>query len=314
MSSGAPSAAHAVPSGPARTVSGSGLRRLADYAEMCRPRIAVMTAAAVSAGYILASPIILDWAALIPALAGILLLAAASGVFNQVLEIRSDALMSRTADRPLVTGRVLPWEAVLLGLGLAGSGAVLLWGFSTPAAAITTVLTFFCYVLIYTPLKSRSPLCTTVGAFPGAMPPVLGWLAAGGRFDMGAVALFALLFVWQFPHFLAIGWMYRNEYHRAGLKMLPSFADGGRRTALVALVYAVAFVPVSLLPTHIGMTGPLSLSAGAVLSSAYLVATLSFVLKRTTARARGLLRVSLVVLPMLLMIMVAEFLYLTVPG
>ena len=160
------------------TSSGS---RLADYAEMCRPRIAVMTALTVAAGFVLASPIVIQWTALAVALVGILCLVAASSILNQVLEAPTDALMDRTADRPVVSERISRVEATLAGILAAFVGTVILCVFSNPATMIAGVSTMLVYVFVYTPLKTRSSLCTTVGAIPGAMPPVLGWLRGGVR-------------------------------------------------------------------------------------------------------------------------------------
>lgn len=314
MSMASPGQAGVVRSDAVAVESSPVVSRLADYAEMCRPRIAVMTMVAVAAGFVLASPIVINWAGLCVALTGILQLVAASSILNQALEADTDGGMRRTSNRPLVSGRLLRSEATTIAIILAVSGTGVLWLFSNPETTLAGVLTFLTYVCGYTPLKTRTSLCTTIGAMPGAMPPVLGWLAANGSVDSGAWALFALLFTWQFPHFLAIGWIYRADYQQAGLRMLPSFTDHGRRAGIVALAYAIAFVPVSLLPAYIGMTGQFYFATAVLLSGLYLIATLRFAVKRTTDRARGLLLVSLVILPILLATMVGEFLHLTALG
>jgi len=314
MSMASPGQAGIVRPDSIATDSSPILSRVADYTEMCRPRIAVMTMVAVAAGFVLASPIVINWAALGVALIGILQLVAASSILNQVLEIKSDGRMARTANRPLVSGRISRGEATTIGILLACSGTGVLWFFSNPLTMFAGIVTLLLYVCAYTPLKTRSSLCTTIGAIPGAMPPVLGWLAAGGNANSGAWALFAFLFTWQFPHFLAIGWIYRADYQQARLKMLPSFSDQGRRAGLVASAYAAAFVPVSLLPVYAGMTGRYYFMAAALLSGIYMVATLRFATSRTTDRARSLLFVSLVILPILLAVMVGEFLHLTALG
>jgi protoheme IX farnesyltransferase len=233
-------------------------------------------------------------------------------VLNQVLEASSDYLMTRTSGRPLASGRISRREGLLFGLMLAVVGTALLWLFVNPATSAASLLTMLCYVLAYTPLKRRSEFCTTVGAIPGAMPPVLGWLAAGATPGIECVALFAVFFVWQFPHFLAIGWIYRQQYQAAGLKMLPSFSDGGRLTGLIALVYAIAFVPIACLPRFVGLAGAGYLAAALVLSFGYLWLTLQFALSRTELRARRLLAGSLICLPVLLGCLVFDFLRLTV--
>jgi len=314
MSVVSPSQAAVVGPGAVATDASSAVSRFADYTEMCRPRIAVMTMVAVSAGFVLASPILINWTLLAIALLGILQLVAASSILNQVIEKASDAGMARTANRPLVQGRISTFEATTVGLCLGLSGAAILWIFTSPATTLAGVGTLLTYVCAYTPLKTRSTLCTTIGAIPGAMPPVLGWLAAGGTIGSGAWALFALLFTWQFPHFLAIGWIYRKDYEQAGLKMLPSFGDGGRRAGMVAIAYALAFIPVSMIPAYAGLAGHIYFGVALVLSCAYFVATLRFSLRRTTQRGRELLLISLVILPILLLVMVGEFLHLTALG
>ncbi len=285
--------------------------RTADYVEMSRPRIAVMTMVAVAVGFVLASPIVVQWSTLIWSLAGIVLLVASSSIFNQALERQSDSRMNRTADRPVASGRVSTREAVLLGSACGTVGFVVLWQYSTPSAAWATLATLVVYVFGYTLLKPHTSLCTTVGAIPGAMPPVLGWLASGGDPGVQALALFALFFVWQFPHFLAIGWIHRHDYLRAKLRMLPSFRDDGLLTAVLAVVYAVAFVPVSMLPGCVGLASSVYVGTAFVLSLCYLVCAVRFLLQRSVERARRLLMVSLLVLPLLLAALVGEFVFLT---
>jgi heme o synthase len=285
-------------------------RRL-DYAELCRPRIALMTMISVAVGFTLASPIQFQGATLLIALVGILQLVAASSMLNQCLERHTDARMTRTANRPLAAGRIPAVEATIVSVALTLSGFVTLWNLVNGATAIATLATLVVYVAGYTLLKTRTSLCTTVGAIPGAMPPVLGWLAAGGHFGVEAIALFAVFFVWQFPHFLAIGWIHRKDYEGAGLRMLPSFKDNGLRTGIIALVYAVAFVPVSILPTVIGMTGDIYFAAATIMSLAYLLYTIRFAMDRSDFRARKLLYNSLLCLPLLLLALVVDFLRLT---
>lgn len=286
-------------------------QRFADYAELCRPRIAVMTMVSVLVGYTLSSPIAFDGATLLVALIGIVQLVAASSILNQCLERRTDAKMQRTQQRPIAAGRVSVAEAVILSGVFVLAGSVMLWNFVNPATAVSTLLTLVVYVSAYTPLKTRSALCTTIGAVPGAMPPVLGWLAAGGSFGIEALALFAVFFVWQFPHFLAIGWIHRKDYEAAGLKMLPSFSDAGLSTGVIATVYALAFVPVAATPVAVGICGNVYLWIATALSLTYLYYTLRFLQKRTDAAARSLLYNSLLCLPLLLITLVVDFLRLT---
>jgi protoheme IX farnesyltransferase len=222
--------------------------------------------------------------------------------------------MRRTAKRPIAAARIPVFEAVAVSALLTCSGSLLLWKLVNPLTAVATLATLLVYVLGYTLLKNRTSLCTTVGAIPGAMPPVLGWLAAGGSVGIQALALFALFFVWQFPHFLAIGWIHREDYRQAGLRMLPSFTDGGRLTGVIAVIYAIAFVPVSLLPASVGLSGPIYWLAALILSVTYLLYSIRFLLDRSELRARKLLYNSLLCLPLLLLALVIDFLRLTAMG
>ena len=289
-------------------------RRLVDYAELCRPRIAMMTMVSVAVGFTLASPIVFNGTVLLVALLGITLLVAASSILNQCLERATDSRMNRTAARPVAGGRISAKEAVAAAAAMTFCGTVVLWNFVNPLTAIATLSTLVVYAFGYTLLKTRSSLCTTIGAVPGAMPPVLGWLAAGGQPGAEAMALFSVFFIWQFPHFLAIGWIHRKDYEHAGLRMLPSFTDKGLLTGLFAVVYAAAFVPVSTLPAHVGMSGDLYLAAALILSFTYLVYSVRFLADRTEARARKLLYNSLLCLPLLLAALVFDFLRLTSMG
>ena len=286
--------------------------RVAEYRQMIRPRILLMSVVAVAAGFVLSSTTAVDWLLLAVAAPSICLLVAASSVLNQVIEAESDYRMARTTSRPLASGRISRREGLLFGVTLAVSGTVLLWMFVNPLTSVTSLLTMLCYVCAYTPLKRRSEFCTTIGAIPGAMPPVLGWFAAGGPAGVECLALFAVFFVWQFPHFLAIGWIYRRQYEDAGLKMLPSFSDGGRLTGLIALTYALAFVPVACLPRFVGLAGGGYLVAALVLSAGYLWLTFQFAVSRSEFRARRLLAGSLICLPVLLVCLVFDFLRLTI--
>ena len=283
-------------------------RRLSDYRQLVRPRILIMSSAAVVAGFILASPIAISWPVMGFSVFGICCLVAASSVLNQVIESRTDARMNRTVDRPVASGRLSRKEAAWFGISISILGSVVLAIYVNPLTSVSAFVTMLTYVLLYTPLKRSSALCTTVGAVPGAMPAVLGWFAAGGHVGVEAVALFGLFFVWQFPHFLAIGWIYRDDYQAAGLKMLPSFTDEGARAGWIALVYAVAFVPVSCLPRFVGLAGTGYLGAALILSLGYLWLTVRFSMSRTNLRAKQLMAGSLICLPAMLICLVADYL------
>ena len=283
-------------------------RRFSDYRQLVRPRILIMSSAAVVAGFILASPIAISWPVMGLSVFGICCLVAASSVLNQVIESRTDARMNRTVDRPVASGRLSRKEAAWFGISISILGSVVLAIYVNPLTSVSAFVTMLTYVLLYTPLKRSSALCTTVGAVPGAMPAVLGWFAAGGHVGVEAVALFGLFFVWQFPHFLAIGWIYRDDYQAAGLKMLPSFTDEGARAGWIALVYAVAFVPVSCLPRFVGLAGTGYLGAALILSLGYLWLTVRFSMSRTNLRAKQLMAGSLICLPAMLICLVADYL------
>jgi heme o synthase len=243
---------------------------------------------------------------LIDTLIGIGLVSAGSGALNEALERKTDARMKRTADRPLASGRFPLAIGIIAGLGalLLGAGWLLLHtNLLTVALAL---LTAFTYVAIYTPLKRVTALATFIGAFPGAMGPLLGWTAARGRIEWEGVALFAILFVWQFPHFMAISWMYRDEYAKAGIRMLPVVQPDGWSTVAEALFFAVAMIPVSLAPWRLGMTGLTYAVLATALGIGYLAYTIRFggILRTSDdgvsrMLARDLLKVSVLYLPLL---------------
>lgn len=278
--------------------------RLADYLILTKPRIALLALLTVSAGYALGSADQWQLGPLVHALVGISFIAAGSSALNQYLERKSDALMKRTADRPLPAGRLSPAEVLLLGLSSGTIGTLYLALFVNGTTATLSGLTLLLYAGVYTPLKRHSSFATAVGAIPGALPPVLGWVAAGAPLDLGAFSLFAVLFLWQFPHFLAIAWIYREDYARAGLRMLPAQGNTPRVVGLLAVGYAVALVPFSLLPARQGLAGIAYLVVALVLSAAYLAAAVRFARAESLRTARGLLFTSLVYLPVLLVALV----------
>lgn len=243
---------------------------------------------------------------LIDTLLGIGLVSAGAGALNEALERKTDALMKRTADRPLASGRFSLPLGVVAGMGALALGAVWLLLRTNLLTVALALLTAFTYVAIYTPLKRVTALATFIGAFPGAMGPLLGWTAARGRIDWEGVALFAILFVWQFPHFMAISWMYRDEYARAGIRMLPVVQPDGWSTVAEALFFAVAMIPVSLVPWRLGMTGAAYAVIAIALGLGYLAYTIRFArILRTRDEAesrmlaRDLLKVSVLYLPLL---------------
>ncbi len=275
--------------------------RLSDYLELTKPRIAVMVLITVTIGYLLGSAGSYTAAPLLHALAGIALVAAASSALNQYFEQATDARMDRTADRPLPAGRLLPAEVLLFGLTTGTCGFLWLLLAVNPLTAWLCLSTLVLYAFIYTPLKRWTSLCTAVGAIPGALPPVLGWTAAGGTIDASAFALFAIMYLWQFPHFLAIAWLYRRQYSEAGLRMLPVRSSTPGLTGWMCIAYALALLPVSFLPERLALAGDGYLLTAALLGIGYLVASVRFALRESVASARGLLYTSLLYLPLLLL-------------
>lgn len=250
---------------------------------------------------------------LVHALLGIGLVSSGTAALNEVLERDVDARMRRTASRPLPTGRLSLLEAALAGLSLTICGSLYLAVFTNPLTGWLTFLTSAVYLGVYTPLKKISPVCTFVGAFPGAMPGVLGWTAARGRVDWEALVLFGILFLWQFPHFFSIAWLYREDYALGRIRMLPVVEPQGRSTALRIVLYSALLLPVSLLPTFAGMAGR-AYFAGAVFLGLGLLwigarlATLNMPLTSAVskARARQLLQATIVYLPVLFVLMMTN--------
>jgi len=244
---------------------------------------------------------------LIEALVGIGMVSAGAAALNECLERKLDAKMIRTANRPMAAGRIGLAHGILLGLGFIAAGAIWLTHTTNVMTGTLTLMTAFTYVTVYTPLKRYTSLATFIGAFPGAMGPLLGWTAARGRIEWPAVALFGILFVWQFPHFMAISWLYREDYARAGIRMLPVIQPDGWSTVLEALTYAVLMIPVSLLPVYLHIAGVYYAVTAAALGLVYLGYTIRFG-RITRARstmeskmyARDLLKVSVIYLPVLL--------------
>jgi heme o synthase len=272
--------------------------RFADYLQLVRPRVAIMVLVTVALGGWLASPAVLPPMALWHAVLGVALVTAGASIINQLLERDTDARMHRTRHRPLPAGRLGAYEVLTLGSTASVSGFVYLaLTVPDPTAALLTALTFVLYVFAYTPAKRTTTLNTLIGAVPGALPPVIGWTAVTGRIDAGAVALFLIVFVWQVPHFLAIAWMYRDDYRRAGLKMLPVTDPIGDETARQMFLYGLTLVPVSLWPVALGLAGPGYALAAIVLALTFLRPIAAFCRRRTHAAARRVLQASLAYLP-----------------
>ncbi|MBV9670723.1 MAG: protoheme IX farnesyltransferase [Acidobacteriales bacterium] len=279
------------------------------YAELLKLRVTVMVVATAWAGYYLGCVRSLaSWRTLdgLHAMLGIGLASGGAAALNQVLEKRQDALMQRTRRRPIPSGALTSQEGAIVGSALIIGGCIYLAAFANVLAGLLTLFTAVMYVFCYTPLKTRSPWATFIGAIPGAMPPLLGWAAARGAVEWQAIVLFAILFVWQFPHFQAIAWLYREDYSRAGILMLPVARPDGRAVAGEVIVYAGLLVPVSLLPTLLHMTGLTYFIVAIILGLANLYFALQFAripaapnAPVTRKYARQLLRASVMYLPVL---------------
>jgi protoheme IX farnesyltransferase len=292
---------------------------LADYATLFKPRVSVMVVITAAAGFYLgslASGIPPFHLGLVEALLGISLVTAGSSVLNQALERTTDLLMPRTASRPMAQRRIGLAHGLVLGFALVFGGSIYLALMTNPITGLLTLLTAVSYVAIYTPLKRVTTLNTFIGAFPGALPPLLGWTAVRGVIEWPAVALFAILFVWQFPHFMAIGWMYRADYSAAGLRVTATqkpVSEAARSSAIQALFYAVLMIPVSLWPYWLHVVGLPYAIAATVLGVWYLVATVRFagIMRRPEDDAgrvvgRKLLMVSVIYLPLLMAALMAN--------
>ncbi len=269
-----------------------------DYWQLTKPEVNFLVGISALAGFYLGwRGGRLDFWLLASTLLGTLLVAGGTGTLNQYLERGSDRAMRRTARRPLPSGRMRPGAALGFGLLLAVVGGALLWFEVNPLASVLALLTLASYLLFYTPLKRKTPLCTLVGAFPGAMPPLIGWAAARGSLSAEAWGLYAILFFWQFPHFLAIAWMYREDYERAGLHMLPARDREMRFTSREILAFTLALLPVSMFPVLLHQTGTLYLVGSLAAGLGFLIFGVRLARGRTKLLARQVVLASVAYLP-----------------
>ncbi len=277
-----------------------------DLSQLTKPRIALMVALTVLLGWAMTPAAMAFSATLLAALIGTALASMGAACLNQVIERDADARMQRTATRPISAGRLSATAGSLLGLTSASIGVGLMAWFTTPVATGLTLLTLASYVLLYTPLKRVTSLSTIVGAVPGALPPVIGYAAATGHVGLAAWAMFAIMFVWQLPHFLAIAWLYRDDYAAAGMPMLPVVDPTGASTYRQMLVSCVTLIPLSLLPTAAGITGQVYFTVASVAGVAFAVSAVMLVIRPSRAAARRVFFVSLVYLPAVLMTMALD--------
>ena len=277
---------------------------LTDLMTLTKARLSLLVIVTTFVGFCMASDSSPDWLRLFHAVFGTTLAAAAAAVLNQRIETNVDRLMERTRHRPLPAGRMKPATALVLGIALGVAGPVWLWLTTNALAASLAAATFIIYIAFYTPLKRRTSLCTIVGAVSGAIPPVIGWTAVRPSFDLGAWVLFGILFTWQMPHFLAIAWMYRDEYAQAGFVMIRRDDLTGSHTATQSLLYTLALLVITAIPFFAGLNSSLYLVLGLLLDSVMLVCALRFLFDRTRPTARMLFFASIFYLPLILGLMI----------
>jgi heme o synthase len=291
------STASAIPTAPSRT---------ADLVALAKPRLNLLVVVSAVAGYVMASGDTRDVWRLLWMITGTGLVAGGASAFNQIIEREPDGLMRRTRLRPMPDGRLAPRDAWVFGAVLTVTGLATLALGANMLSATVAFLTMASYAVVYTPLKRISSFSTVIGAIPGALPPVIGWTAALDELSQGAWVLFGIVFLWQLPHFLAIAWIYREDYARAGFPMLPVIEPDGRSTGRQAVMYALALLPVSLAPTLVGMAGAFYFAGALVLGLLFIGLALKFGMTRSIPDARRLFFGSIIYLPLIWMLMIAD--------
>ncbi len=277
---------------------------LADLLDLTKARLNMLVLITTFVGYWMGAPGAIDWLRLVQTMLGTALCAASAAALNQLWEVKIDALMPRTADRPIVAGRLQKGAAFWIAIALAVGGGSWLWIAVNSLSAILALSTIVIYVLIYTPLKRVSAWCTLVGAVSGAIPPVVGWAAANTHLTLGAWVLFGVLFAWQMPHFLAIAWMYRDQYRAAGLVMLKRDDNTGFPTAIISLFFTLLLTAITLVPFNSGLGGSTYLGGALLFDSIFFLAALTFCADRSRPVARRLFFASILYLPLILGLMV----------
>ncbi len=277
-----------------------------DYIELTKPRITWLILMSTAVGYFFGHRGAWAILAVLNTILGTALIASGTAALNQWYEREADRKMRRTADRPIPSGRLSAQRALVFGILLSVAGFAELSLAVNWLSGALGLFTLLSYLFLYTPLKQRTPLSTLVGAFPGAMPPIIGYAAASGVLDWQALALFAILFLWQFPHFLAIAWMYREDYERAGIVMLPVVEPSGEGTARQIVLYSLALIPVSMAPSFLGMSGKFYFFGALALGLWYLYSGVRVAFDRTILRARAVLMVSVIYLPLIYGLMLLD--------
>lgn len=283
-----------------------------DYIALTKPRITWLILMSTGVGYFFGAQrgwngwSSLHFLTLLHTIIGTGLIASGTAALNQWYERDADSKMRRTQERPLPAGRLDAQKALLFAIAISVAGFAELWFGANPLAALLGLFTLLTYLFVYTPLKQRSPHSTTIGAIPGAMPPLIGFAAASGTLTWDAWALFAILFLWQFPHFYAIAWMYKEDYARAGIRMLPVVEPDGKSTARRILLYSIALIPISLMPKFFAMAGNVYLYGALALGLLFLYYSLRISADRTRQQARRVLLASVVYLPVLFSLMLID--------
>ena len=281
-----------------------------DYIELTKPRITWLILMSTGIGYFFGLPShawhAINWLLLLHTILGTALIASGTAALNQWYERAADLKMHRTAGRPLPSGRLTAGRALAFGVALSIAGFVELWLGVNLLSSLIGAFTLASYLFLYTPLKQRTWWSTTVGAIPGAMPPMIGYAAAAGAITRESWVLFAILFLWQFPHFYSIAWMYKEDYARAGIRMLPVVDPDCRSTARQIVLYGIALIPVSLVPGMLGMTGRIYFIGALILGLLYLYSGVRVALERTLVRARAVLLTSVLYLPLIYGLMLLD--------
>jgi heme o synthase len=284
----------------------AGRQRALDYLMLAKPRVVIMVLAVTMAGFYMGTVGTPHWASLFHLLVGVAFAAGGTLALNQYLEREEDALMQRTQFRPLPDGRIQPFSALCFGVGITVGGLLYLTVMVHALAGFVTALTACSYLFWYTPLKLRTSLCSVIGAIPGALPPVTGWVAAQGAFSGEVWVLFAILYLWQLPHSLAIAWLYREDYARAGFKLLPVVHPDGHSTVRQIMINCFALLAVGQLPTLVGLTGPVYFVVALLLGLVFLGYGMHMALCRTAEATRRLVYASLLYLPFIFLVMVFD--------
>lgn len=280
--------------------------KLSAYFELTKPRIAFMLVLTAAAGFYLGSNGAFDWKLFLNSMAAITLLAFGVATLNQFIERNIDGLMKRTANRPLPSGRLSAAEALIFGIVLCAAAEIYLFFAVNALTAILGLIVIVGYVLLYTPLKTRTSASTAIGALPGAIPPMIGFTAAADAITLEAWVMFAILFLWQFPHFLAIAWMYREQYAKAGILMLPVVEPEGKITARQIVIFTILLLPVSVAPFFLQFAGVFYLIGAILLGGWFLSASIRAARAKTVSHSRKLLLVSVLYLPLIFALLVFD--------